>query len=368
MPSKAAKRRPRRPSTKKSVASAAKPARMSSGLAPEMQAVNTYLAVANVNASIEFLERAFGFTRGVVLPGSRRPAALRGDAPRRFGRDADSERATARRATGGAAALYTYVGDVDKALTQGARGRRRRVAKPKIVRGATATATVTDPDGYAGCWRRSRSWCRSLSRSLAVDSIRTDQHGSIAASYIGTICSAQNSLRTRAQAACGNRACCRGSVSSITPLSAISSSASGGCRKPLTPCSITSGRPPTRDATTGTSHAIASSAARPKLSCADGSRNRSRSTAAAPLPPARPASGRAARCRARARAVGRRRARAVADQQQPRRHLAGGCDRRWPPPRRSASPAGSSRRASRSSRRRRRRRIASADRRRCCRR
>ena len=39
--------------------------------------------------------------------------------------------------------------------------------------------------------------------------------------------------------------------------------------------SITSGRPPTRDATTGTSHAIASSAARPKLSCADGSRNTS---------------------------------------------------------------------------------------------
>ena len=36
-----------------------------------------------------------------------------------------------------------------------------------------------------------------------------------------------------------------------------------------------SGSPPTLDATTGTSHAMASSAARPKLSCADGSRNRS---------------------------------------------------------------------------------------------
>ena len=33
-----------------------------------MQAVNTYLAVANVSASMEFLERAFAFTRGVVLP------------------------------------------------------------------------------------------------------------------------------------------------------------------------------------------------------------------------------------------------------------------------------------------------------------
>src|SRR5688572_21480208 len=39
----------------------------SSGLAPGMQTVNTYLAVANVNASMDFLERAFAFTRGVVL-------------------------------------------------------------------------------------------------------------------------------------------------------------------------------------------------------------------------------------------------------------------------------------------------------------
>ena len=45
--------------------------------------------------------------------------------------------------------------------------------------------------------------------------------------------------------------------------------------KPVTPSSMISGRPPTCEATTGTSHAIASSAARPKLSCADGSRNRS---------------------------------------------------------------------------------------------
>ena len=35
------------------------------------------------------------------------------------------------------------------------------------------------------------------------------------------------------------------------------------------------GQPAHRDATTGTSHAIASSAARPKLSCDDGSRNTS---------------------------------------------------------------------------------------------
>src|SRR5687767_8816973 len=38
-----------------------------SGLAPGMQLVNMYLAVANVTASIEFLEKAFGFVRGVAL-------------------------------------------------------------------------------------------------------------------------------------------------------------------------------------------------------------------------------------------------------------------------------------------------------------
>ena len=32
-----------------------------------MQSVNTYLAVANVRATMEFLERAFGFSSGVVL-------------------------------------------------------------------------------------------------------------------------------------------------------------------------------------------------------------------------------------------------------------------------------------------------------------
>ena len=50
----------------------------------------------------------------------------------------------------------------------------------------------------------------------------------------------------------------------------------GAQRNPVTPSSMISGRPPTREATTGTSQAIASSAARPKLSCADGSRKRSR--------------------------------------------------------------------------------------------
>src|SRR5258706_7105529 len=102
----------RRPAAKKKDTARTTAPRVDSGLAPEMQAVNTYLAVANVNASIEFLERAFGFTRGVVLPGTDgqpRYAEMRHGAsvvmliPK-------GETATA---TGGAPALYTYVGDVD---------------------------------------------------------------------------------------------------------------------------------------------------------------------------------------------------------------------------------------------------------------
>ena len=57
--------------TRRPAAAAAVPApripQESSGLAPGMHAVNTYLAVENVGASMEFLERAFGFSRGVVL-------------------------------------------------------------------------------------------------------------------------------------------------------------------------------------------------------------------------------------------------------------------------------------------------------------
>src|SRR5260370_12749944 len=66
---KPARRPSRRPSRKQAAPAAKTPAATGSGLAPEMQAVNTYLAVANVKASIDFLERTFGFTRGVVLPG-----------------------------------------------------------------------------------------------------------------------------------------------------------------------------------------------------------------------------------------------------------------------------------------------------------
>src|SRR5213075_1875454 len=135
-----------RPSTRKSVASTAKPARVSSGLAPEMQAVNTYLAVANVNASIEFLERAFGFTRGVVLTaadGQPRYAEMRhGGSVVMLMPKGDQTTAT-----GGTAALYTYVGDVDKALTQ-ARTAGAGVSEAEDRPWGDRTAMVTDPDGY----------------------------------------------------------------------------------------------------------------------------------------------------------------------------------------------------------------------------
>ena len=136
----------RRASRKKVPVPAPRPAPAASGLAPEMQAVNTYLTVANVKASMEFLETAFGFTRGVVLPGT--------DGQPRYAemRHRDSvvmliPKGDATSATGGAAALYTYVGDVDKALTK-ARTAGAGVSDAEDRPWGDRTATVTDPDGY----------------------------------------------------------------------------------------------------------------------------------------------------------------------------------------------------------------------------
>jgi PhnB protein len=145
MPSK--RRKPAtRASRKKTELPAAKPSHVNSGLAPAMQAVNTYLAVANVNASIGFLERVFGFTRGVVLPGA--------DGQPRYAemRHGDSvvmliPKGDATSASGGAAALYTYVSDVDKALTK-ARAAGAGVSEAEDRPWGDRTGTVTDPDGY----------------------------------------------------------------------------------------------------------------------------------------------------------------------------------------------------------------------------
>jgi uncharacterized glyoxalase superfamily protein PhnB len=111
-----------------------------------MQPVNTYLAVANVGATMAFLERAFGFTRGVVLPdgaGQVRYAEMRhGDAAVMLVPRGDGTAATS-----GAAALYTYVNDVDRAAEQ-ARNAGAGVGEPEDRPWGDRTVVVTDPDGY----------------------------------------------------------------------------------------------------------------------------------------------------------------------------------------------------------------------------
>jgi len=118
----------------------------SSGLAPGMQAVNAYLAVANVAATMDFMEKAFGFSRGVVLPdpdGRLRYAEMRhGESVLMLIRKGDETTAT-----GGAAALYTYVQDVDRALMQ-AREAGAGVGEAEDRPWGDRVATVTDPDGY----------------------------------------------------------------------------------------------------------------------------------------------------------------------------------------------------------------------------
>ena len=111
-----------------------------------MQALNTYLAVANVHASIEFLEKAFGFSRGVVLndaDGKARYAEMRhGHSVVMLIRNGDGTAATS-----GASALYTYVEDVDGALAR-ARDAGAGVDPAADKPWGDRTGTVTDPDGY----------------------------------------------------------------------------------------------------------------------------------------------------------------------------------------------------------------------------
>jgi uncharacterized glyoxalase superfamily protein PhnB len=117
-----------------------------SGVAPGMQTVNSYLAVANVGAAIQFLERAFGFARGVVLPdadGQLRYAEMRhGDSVIMLIRKGDTTTAS-----GGAAALYTYVNDVDRVMAQ-AREAGAGVGEAEEKPWGDRVAVVTDPDGY----------------------------------------------------------------------------------------------------------------------------------------------------------------------------------------------------------------------------
>jgi uncharacterized glyoxalase superfamily protein PhnB len=111
-----------------------------------MQVINTYLAVANVAASIEFLERVFGFSRGVVLPdadGQLRYAEMRhGDSVVMLIRKGDGESAT-----NGSSALYTYVSDVDRAAEE-ARRAGAGVEQAEDKPWGDRVAAVTDPDGH----------------------------------------------------------------------------------------------------------------------------------------------------------------------------------------------------------------------------
>lgn len=111
-----------------------------------MQTINAYLAVANVAASMTFLEKAFGFSRGVVLPdtdGQIRYAEMRhADSVVMLVRKGDTATAS-----GGASGLYTYVGDVDRQLAQ-ARGAGAGVAEAEDKPWGDRVAVVTDPDGH----------------------------------------------------------------------------------------------------------------------------------------------------------------------------------------------------------------------------
>jgi len=111
-----------------------------------MQPICSYLAVANVTASMDFLEKAFGFSRGVVLADAERQtryAEMRhGSAVVILVRKGD-----AATATGGAAALYTYVEDVDGALVR-ARKAGAGVDEAEDKPWGDRVAVVTDPDGY----------------------------------------------------------------------------------------------------------------------------------------------------------------------------------------------------------------------------
>lgn len=120
--------------------------RVDSGLAPGMHPISSYLAVANVTASMEFLETAFGFSRGVVLAdedGQLRYGEMRhGDAVVVLIRKGDVTTATR-----GVAALYTYVADVDRALSQ-AREAGAGAEEAEDTPWGDRVAAVTDPDGY----------------------------------------------------------------------------------------------------------------------------------------------------------------------------------------------------------------------------
>jgi lactoylglutathione lyase len=111
-----------------------------------MLPISVYLAVANVGASMAFLENAFGFARGVTLgepDGQPRYAEMRhGDSSVVLVRKGDPATAS-----GGLPGLYAYVDDVDRQVGV-ARAAGAGVEPAEDMPWGDRTATVTDPDGY----------------------------------------------------------------------------------------------------------------------------------------------------------------------------------------------------------------------------
>ncbi len=124
----------------------ATPVASDSGVAPGMQAVSPYLAVANVRASMQFLENTLGFAATVALAdpdGQLRYAEMRrGDTAVMLVRKGDETMPG-----GGAAALYTYVDDVDAAVAR-ARDLGAGCGVTEDTTWGDRAAVVTDPDGY----------------------------------------------------------------------------------------------------------------------------------------------------------------------------------------------------------------------------
>ena len=108
------------------------------------------------------------------------------------------------------------------------------------------------------------------------------------------------------------------SVRMASAHAAMPSRSAGSRRKPVSPSVMTSGRPPTRVATTGTPQAIASSAARPKLSSPTAAGTASAPGPARALVAARRGSARGRHAAARAPPRDAAALGAVADQQQQR--------------------------------------------------
>jgi uncharacterized glyoxalase superfamily protein PhnB len=117
-----------------------------SGVAPGMQAVSPYLAVANVQASMRFLEQTLGFVPAIVLlDGGKQPRYAemqKGEMVVMLVRKGDDTAPA-----GGAAALYTYVGDVEDALAR-ARDAGAGCGAAEDTPWGDRAAVVTDPDGY----------------------------------------------------------------------------------------------------------------------------------------------------------------------------------------------------------------------------